>query len=277
MATVKPTMTATQINKYLKKYRDITFESGTYSLKKTLIVYSDTKIKCEPNVIFKREHGGRMLQLKVDASTTEYNGTHDVTWTGGKFVANTNSSSGIVIVICHCKNITFEDVTVDGCVALHSFEINSSQNVKINNCTIMNQTCREGEGYKEAIQIDFCYKGGLSITDATATSPCYDDWHCDNITISNCHFVNCPNGIGTHTVSEEADYHTNITIKDCTFTNIAKNAIRLLGMKKVNISGCVGKIVIDKVKKAHRSVGGKVTLAEYRRNAEVTIDNIVIA
>jgi len=277
MAIVKPSMTATQINKYLKKYRIITFESGTYILKKPLIVYSNTTINCQPNVIFRREHAGRMLLLDVDDSTTKYNGTHDVVWTGGKFIANTNSNDAIVIVICHCKNIKFENVIINGCVGLHSFEINSSQNVQIINCTMMNQTSREGEDHKEAIQIDFCYKGGLSLEGATERSPCYDNQHCDKILIDHCSFINCPNGIGTHTVSEKADYHTNIAIKDCTFTNIAKNAIRLLGMKKVSISGCNGKILIDKSRKGYKSSGDKVTLNEARRNVEVTIDNIEIA
>ena len=277
MASVRPSMTATQINKYLKNYREITFKAGTYNLKKPLVLYSNTKIICEPNVILKRDHSGRMMQVNVSPSTTKYNGAHDISWTGGKFVANTNSNAAIVIVVVHSKNITFDNVTVDGCVGLHSFEINSSKNVKITNCTIMNQTSREGENHKEAIQIDFCFKGGLGLEGATEKSPCYDDTHCQNITISDCKFINCPNGIGTHTVSYEEEYHTNIDIRNCTFTNIEKNAIRLLGMSKVTITDCVGKIVIDKAKKAHRSVGGKVTLDNYRYNNDVTINNITVA
>ena len=276
---IKPSMTIKQINKALKSSGEFLFKSGTYNLTKTMVIYSNTTVNCEPNVVFNRKHGGRMMQLFVDANTTKYNGTHDVSWSGGRFVANTNNSSGIVIVVCHCKNIKFNNVIVDGCVELHSFEINSSQHVTIKNCTIMNQTTKPDEPHKEAVQIDFCYKGGLSIKDATAESPCYDDTHCDDVTISNCKFINCPNGVGTHTVSEDEEYHTNITIKDCIFTNIGKNAIRLLGMKTVVVSGCSGdgKLLVDKTKKAHRSVGGKVTLPSYRYNIGVTINDVVIA
>ena len=136
-------------------------------------------------------------------------------------------------------------------------------------------TAKATEAHKEAIQIDYCYKGGLSITGATADSPCYDDTHCENITISNCEFVNCPNGIGTHVVSKGEDYHTGVTIKDCKF-DVEGNAIRLLGMKDVDVCGCGNvKIMVDRAKKAHTSTG-KVTLDNYRENRNVIIDSITI-
>lgn len=279
MATIKPGMTATQINKYLKKYREITIKAGVYDLKKTLILHSNTTIFCEDGVIFNRKHGGRMMQTYVTPDTTKYNGVHDVTWTGGKFVANTNSSSAIVIVIVHSRNIKLNNMEITGCRDLHSIEINSSKDVHVNHTSISNQTCREGEEHKEAIQIDFCFKGGLAIEGAVESSPVYDHTHCEGIVIFDCTFANVPNGIGTHSISEEEDYHTDIQIEQCDFNQIGRNAIRLLGMKNVSIDFCTGdgKIVVDKKKKAKKIGGGNVELKDYRLNQNVVIGDVTIA
>ena len=274
--TIKAGASAAKINKVLKQGGEIVIKKGTYDLDRTLTVYSGTIVTCEKGVVFNRKHGGRMLSTYINTSVGKYNGVHDVIWKGGTFKANTNSSAAIVIVICHAKNIVFDGVTIDGCINLHSFEINSSTDVKILNCTMKNQTFKKGEEHKEAIQIDYSYKGGLSITGATADSPCYDDTHCKGVEIGNCTFTNVPNGVGTHVVSEKEEYHTNIDIHDCTFTSIKKNAIRLLGMKNVTINNNVGAapVVVDKVSKAHTS-HGKVSIPT-RYNLNVTINDVLV-
>lgn len=277
MATIKPTMTMDEINASLLKNRKITFKAGTYKVTKPILVRSDTTITCEAGVIFKRAHKDRMLEFYSAPSTTKYTGTHDVTWTGGTFIASSNSGASNVIVLCHSKNITLKNITIDGCVGLHSIEINSSKKVKLVNCTIKNQTVTDDKEHKEAIQIDFAYKAGLSILGSKVNSPCYDGTHCDNIKIENCTFDNVPNGIGTHVVCESEKYHTDITIKDCKFNNIAGNAIRLLGCKNTTITNCPGKILIDKAKKGYKIDGTKVALTSNRCNVNVVVDNITVS
>ena len=278
MANIKSSMSMDQINSTLLKERTITFKAGTYKITKPMIVHSDTKITCEAGVIFKRYHKDRMLEFYSSPTTTKYNGTHDVTWTGGTFIASTNSGTSNVIVLCHSKNITLKNITIDGCVGFHSIEINSSKKIKVVNCTIKNQTIVDDKDHKESIQLDFAYKAGLSILGADKpTCTCYDLTHNDNITISGCTFDNCPNGIGTHTVCESEKYHTDIKIKDCKFTNISGNCIRLLGCKNVTINNSPGKIVVDKVKKGYGVSGTKVALSANRYNINVVVDDITIA
>ena len=279
MATViKPTMTIEKINKLLKNNRDIVFKSGTYELTSKLVAYSDTTITCEKNVVFKRMHDGRMLQLYVDKDTTGYNGTHNVTWIGGTFIANTNSGNANVIVVFHCKDIVLRDITIDSCVGLHSLEINASENVTVNRCKILNQTAKAGGDFREALQIDFAYKDGLSLgSKVPEDAPCYDGTHCKNLKISDCVFTNCPNGIGTHTVSYEEQYHEDIDIWGCDFNDIDKYAIKILGMKNVSVHNCLGGyIIVNKLKTAHKVVGGKVQLDDYRYNENVIIDNVSV-
>ena len=278
--TIKPGTSTKNINTILKNNKSIVFEPGVYNVTSTMIFYSNTTIKCKPGVIFKRQFGGRMLQPYIDINIGKYGGVHNVKWIGGKFIANTNSSQANVIILYHCNNIELNDIEVEGCIGLHSLEINSSKNVNVVNCKFYNQTANEGETFREAIQIDFAYREGLKINSAPLGSPCYDATHCNNITIKGCIFDNCPNGIGTHSIYEDyTKYHEKITIEDCKFTNIfCKAAIKLLAMKKVTIKNCTPecKIIINKLKTAHNLSGKKVKMEEYKYNYDIVIDNMEV-
>ena len=268
ITTITPGITAKKINKLFANGGDFLFKKGTYTLDKILTVHSNTSVVCEEGVIFERSHGGRILVTYVNKDTTGYNGVHGVSWAGGTFKADTNDSAGIVIAICHARVIAIHGVTIEGCVDLHSIEINSSKNVNIDGCKIKNQSFKIGEEHKEAIQIDYAYKGGLSIKGATADSPCYDDTHCDDIRIIGCVFTNVPNGIGTHVVSESEEYHTNLLIEKCTFEKVKGNSVRLLGMKNVNIINCDSPAIIfvDTSTKAHTNHGKVKIPTRYNKN-----------
>lgn len=279
MATVNSSMTTKKINKVLKENRSVTFKSGTYNIDTSLIVYSDTVVKCEKDVVFQRQFKGRMVQMFVEPTTTKYAGTHDVKWSGGTFKANTHEGNANVFVMFHCKNIDVSGVTIDGCRGLHSIEVNASSNVNIKDCKILNQTSKPKETFREAIQIDFANKDGLSISGAADNAKCYDGTHCKDVSISGCTISNCPNGIGTHTVGlDGTKFHTGISISNCRFNNINKYAIKILGMDGVTVSNCLGgKFIVNKIKTAHLLAGGKVDLPDYRYNSNVTIDNITFA
>lgn len=279
MATIKPDMTVDKINSYLKKYREITFKSGTYKITAPLTVYSDTNITCKDGVIFERQFDGRMVEFNTAITTTKYNGTHDVTWKGGTFLASTNKTDANVMVLFHCKNIMLKDITFDGCRGLHSLEVNSSIDVKISNCKFKNQSAKPDADFREALQIDFANYDGLKWHGAASTAKCYDGTHCKNVTINNCSFENCPNGIGTHTVCySPVAYHETIKINDCSFKDITNYGIKILGMKDVSIKNCPSaKILINKKNNGHKTSGEKMDLKDgYRYNSNVTIDNIKI-
>ncbi len=271
MADITPGMSTKEINAALKKYRKILFKNGTYKLVAPLVLYSSTTVQCEKDVLFSRKHEGRMLELYVTPDTTKYKGVHDIEWSGGSFVANTNSTAANVISLFHGKHIKFSDVRIWGCQGYHSIEINACKKVDLVSCSCEHQTAKDGGEYREAIQIDFANYDGLKIKNAKSTSPCYDGTHCCEITISGCEIKYCPNGIGTHTVSVDNSYHKAIKISTCNFEGIKGNDIQLFGMKDVNISCSFAHILIGTKTQAHRNEGGKVKLATPRHNKNVTI------
>ena len=272
-----------KINKALKENRQITFKSGNYRLTDCLILHSNTTVNCESGVRFERAHKGRMLQAYVTPDTTKYNGAHDIRWSGGTFVADTNSANANVITLFHAKNINFDGVSVKGCRGLHSLELNACRRVTIENCTFMGQSAKPDGGFREAIQIDFANLDGLAIPNADGKSPCYDGTHCKDIYIYSCSFYDVPNGIGTHTVSVAEDYHTNIVIDGCKFQNVTRNLIQVLGMKDVTITssevymssdsdeGNKEIIAVKTTATAHKNSGGKVKLSADRYNKNVTV------
>lgn len=275
MATIKPNFTIDKINQYFKKYKNITFKAGTYNITKMMTVYSGTTVTCEPGVLFKRLCKYQMLEMAASEDVTEYNGTHDVIWTGGIFKADTMAEDAIVIVLYHCKNITLQGIIVDGCRGYHSIECNSSANVLIKDCIFKNQTAIPGADYREAIQIDFAYQLGYPYR-GSVNAQANDGTHCRDITIKNCAFENVPNGIGTHTVCDKEKYHENINIMRCTFKCVS-NAIQLLSMKNVAISECdTGHIEVQKRNKGYNLQGDKVKLAKTRYNVNVRIEDVLI-
>ena len=279
MATIKPSFSVDKINQYFKKYRNITFKAGAYNITKMMTVQSNTKITCEPGVLFKRACRYQMLEMAASEDVTEYNGTHDVTWTGGIFKADTVAEDAIVIVLYHCKNITLQGIIVDGCRGYHSVECNSSANVLIKDCIFKNQTAIPGADYREAVQIDFAYQLGYPYR-GSVNAPANDGTHCRDITITGCAFDNVPNGIGTHTVYEKEKYHEHIYIRNCRFSCIKGNSIQLLSMKDVIIDyktfDNAANIVLGKRNKGYNLQGDKVKLTKTRYNVDVQIEDILI-
>lgn len=272
MATIKPDFTVDKINEYFKKYRNITFKKGTYNITKMMTIPSNTTVICEDGVIFKRSCRYQMLEMEASNTVKGYAGTHDVSWTGGTFLASTREEDAIVIVIYHCKNITFKNITVDGCRGYHSIECNSSENVVIDNCIFKNQTAIAGADYREAVQIDFAYQLGYPYRGGEPSAASNDGTHCHNIQITNCTFENVPNGIGTHTVYELEKYHENITISNCTFKNVQNYGIQLYGMKNVTIINCpTASIGVLEKTKGHKLTGEKVKLKKTRYNQNIII------
>lgn len=272
MYYIEPSFTTKQINKALKENRDITFKSGRYRLTDCLILYSNTKVTCEGWVAFCREHKGRMLQLNVSPETTAYSGTHDIIWKGGIFHADYRNENANVVSLFHGKNITLQDIQIQGCRGYHSIEINACRNVLVEDCVIFDQSSKEGETFREAIQIDFANKDGLATKNAKGTSPCYDGTHCQDITIKNSIIRNCPNGFGTHTVSVDLEYHKNIKLLNVEFLDIQGYAIQLFGVDGFFANTSVEiKSHIGIKTQAHLNSGGKTKLAVERGNKNVKL------
>ena len=278
---IEPSWTTKKINAALKrevlnKTKEIVFKLGNYNLTECLVLHSNTKVTCEKGVVFYRKHKGRMLELYVTPDTKAYKGVHDITWTGGTFLADSRSENANVISLFHGKNLTFENVRIEGCRGMHSLEINACKDVLIKGFSITNQSSKDNATYREAIQIDFANKDGLSMKGATGFSSCYDGTHCKNIEINDCYISDCPNGIGTHTVSTHG-YHKNVVITDC-WINVEHNAIQLFGFDGCVIDDChydECPVLIGTKDTAHLNYGGKDKLLEPKGNKNVTISRYV--
>ena len=159
---------------------------------------------------------------------------------------------------------------------MHSLEINACKDVLIKGFSIVNQSSKDNATYREAIQIDFANKDGLFMKGATGFSPCYDGTHCKNIEIYDCYISDCPNGIGTHTVSTHG-YHKNVVITDC-WINVEHNAIQLFGFDGCVIDDChydAHPVLIGTKDTAHLNYGGKDKLLQPKGNKNVTISRYV--
>ena len=271
MTTIKPSFTTKQINNALKKGGEIIFESGNYTLTDCLVLYSNTKVIARGATFF-RKYKGRMLQLYVTPDTTKYNGVHDVEWQGGKFFAESSPENANVISLFHGKSIYMYDMWVAGCRGMHSIEVNACKDIILIGSIIQNQSSKDGEEFREAIQIDFANYDGLKVKGAKPNSPCYDGTHCDTIYIKQCTIQNCPNGIGTHTVSKGNKYHKNITIESCSIRTKHKD-IKLYGFANCTIcaTNCCD-ILVGTKDTAHLNNGGKVGLSTPKRNKNIKIE-----
>ena len=272
MTAIKPSFTTKQINNALKKGGEIIFESGNYMLTDCLVLYSNTKVIAR-NASFIRRHKGRMLQLYVTPNTTEYNGVHDVEWHGGCFVADTSPENANVISLFHGKYICLDDIRIKGCRGMHSVEVNACQHIELHELVISDQSAKDGEEFREAIQIDFANYDGLKVKGAKPTSPCYDGTHCDDVYIKQCAITICPNGIGTHTVSKSNKYHKNVTIEGCSIGTKHKD-IKLYGFANCTIHATYcHDILVGTKDTAHLNNGGVVGLLPTpKRNKNIKID-----
>lgn len=272
MATIKPSFTTKQINNALKKGGEIIFESGNYMLTDCLVLYSNTKVIARGATFF-RKYKGRMLQLYVTPDTTKYNGVHDVEWHGGRFVANSSPENANVISLFHGKSIYMYDAYIQGCRGMHSVEINACKDIILIGSIISDQSAKDGEEFREAIQIDFANYDGLKVKGAKPNSHCYDGTHCDTIYIKQCSIQNCPNGIGTHTVSKCNKYHKNVIIEGCSVRTKHKD-IKLYGFDGCSIRSvdCCD-ILVGAKNTAHLNSEGKVELSTPKRNKHIMIDD----
>lgn len=278
MVKITPNMTTKSINNVLALGGKITFAAGTYNLSDTLILTSNSDIKCDGNVVFNKKTSKPMMMTKVTKNTTVFKGAHDITWEGGKFVGDTNSATSNMILLFHAKNVSFVGCTFTGCVGLHFVEINGCKGIKILNCNFSNHKTKSGKEHKESIQIDFANYDGVLYGDAGAKY--YDGTHCRDIVIYDCHFNNCRNGIGTHTVTYEDKHHKGITIDYCKMDGckLGGMGIKLLNMRDVTVSNCTienfdNGIYIYKSATGHLNHGGTTKLDSPKMCENITLTN----
>lgn len=202
----------------LNKRGTIYIPNGTYLITNSLAMYSNTHIIMDKGTVIKRNVDARfcILYSYYTASTTAYNGEHDITIEGGTLDLGTGYSlGGCGLGFQHCQNITIRDVTIKHVTAgYHCIDCGGSKNVRIENCIFTDHSTNALSA--EMVQIDRTAYGSFPIPASYPSegSACYDNTGCENVEICGCKFyVNkWSPAIGNHSqiaVHQHIDIHDN--------------------------------------------------------------------
>lgn len=254
------TKTYYMLSSYLRQLETLgggtlTLTAGTYNVPNVLYVPSNVTIKFNSGVVVNKNAttgtsamspSGTLFMLcapsvaENNKTYSGYNGVHDVKFIGSGNVtinlanAPANVPERCAFVLCHCKNISFENLKMTNIKGNgHFVELDASDTVTFTNCSFSNsQMISESNAINECINIDIPDKktGGFSQKWSS-----YDCTPNKNITVKGCTFDTVQTGVGTHSFTPDK-YHTSITIDSCTFKNCVKYAIQSLNWNGATIS-----------------------------------------
>ncbi len=136
-----------------------------------------------------------------------------------------NGRSAAAILLCHNYNVTFDNVHFKNHNGGHFIELDASRKVLIKNCVFKGYRV-PSSGSNEAINLDIPDKstGGF-----VRTWTKYDKTADDDIIIENNIFHNLTSAIGSHHYTD-GPWHTNVIIRNNSFSNISYYPIRVMQM-----------------------------------------------
>jgi hypothetical protein len=228
---------ATKIQNALNAARDagsgiVYIPAGTYNIQSTLQIFSGTTLYLTPKTTIFRQFATSPLIANgaFNASYSGYSGQSNIRIIGGIWESRGPAypiQPAMAMSIGHGTDIIIQDLTISNVGGYHAIEINSSKNVKVQNCRFVGFTDTGNRGYSEAIQIDLAGEGLFGWFGS------YDSTHCSDITVSDCYFSSSgtagttawPTGIGTHSFVAN-QYHKNIKLINNTFEGLTQYAIR---------------------------------------------------
>lgn len=209
----------------------ILIEPGTYTLTRSLRIYSNTYLYME-GVTFIQTKSLSANMIKVGDMSDKQSGyfyeniTIDGGTTGGFW--NENGNSNTAIKVGHASNFTMLNITVENSTDSHLMEVAGVNGLTLRGCTFKDQTLIS-QKYYEAVQLDYLITGHMS-------GYTTEDLANKNIIVDQCTFQNVPRGVGNHT-SILNSYLDNIQITNNTFINNNSCPIQLLSCTNAVISG----------------------------------------
>jgi hypothetical protein len=237
-AVAGETNSATKIQNALNAARDagsgiVYIPAGTYNIESTLQIFSGTTLYLTPRTVIFRQFATSPLLANgaFGASYSGYNGQSHIRIIGGIWESRGSAypiQPAMGMSIGHATDVIIQDLTISNTGGYHAIEINSSKNVRVENCRFVGFKDTGNRGYSEAIQVD--YAGSSSLFGWFGA---YDNTHCQDVVISNCYFgasgtagtTAWPTGIGTHSFLS-GSYHKDIKFINNTFENLTEYAIR---------------------------------------------------
>lgn len=208
----------------------IMIEPGTYTLTRSLSIYSNTCLYME-GVTFVQAKSSTGNMLRVGKSTEQQNGyfykniTIDGGTSGGIWDEDYNNHTALKVA--HTQNFTARNITVQNTIDGHLMEVAGVNGFSLIDCTFQNQLL-DATRYTEAVQFDVLVSKHLSGYTSEDLTNC-------NILISGCTFSNVPKGIGSHTLILN-NYMSNIEITNNTFVNNTCAAIDFVAATNCTIS-----------------------------------------
>ncbi|MCH5268912.1 MAG: hypothetical protein J1E62_11320 [Lachnospiraceae bacterium] len=225
----------------------ITVTAGTYPVTNNICIPSNVTLNLQNGVTFykagttsKDVAYAKAIFTLVPPSkdgtkktVSGYNGSHNVTIKGsGNVIINcVNVKNAMAIVMGHARNVTIRGITCLNQYGTHFIELNSSNNVTVENCTFKGFTPSNQKSHKECINIDGTDEntGGFRYNWSA-----HDKTTCKTVTIRNNTFQNVGTAIGSHTYSAAGKtqlYHENVKIYGNEVNGTYNAAIRALNWK----------------------------------------------
>ena len=252
----------TKIQNALNAARDagsgiVYIPAGTYNIQSTLRIYTGTTLYLTPRTVMFRQFANTAMLVNGDsgASYSGYGGQSHIRIIGGIWESRGQAypiDPAMGISIGHATDIIIQDLTISNIGGFHAIEINSSKNVRIQNCRFVGFVNTGSRGYSEAIQIDLAKSSGVF-----GAFGAYDNTPCEDVIIQGCYFgasgtagtTSWATGIGTHSYTATY-YHKYCKFINNTFDGLTEYAIRTFNMysdlliKENIIKNCFGGIAI---------------------------------
>lgn len=166
----------------------------------------------------------------IKNSVSGYNGSQNVTLQGDTnvIIDCDNVLNSMAIIMGHARNIVIRNIAFTNEYGSHFIELNSSQNVTVENCSFTDFRIYDNKSHKEAINVDTTDSNNQGFNYDWSS---HDRTACDTVNINNCMFTNMGAAVGSHTYSvttaNQQIYHENVTIQNCKVNQTYNAAVRM--------------------------------------------------
>jgi len=189
---------------------------GTYALVSGLLrINARTRLTLSPGATILRKQTDGLITNEAESQPGAYNGNGSIVIEGGIWDANADEvpAAASAMGICHATNVTIRDLAIWDVSGYHAIELNSMNDVLLDNCKFRGFYDPGDRNFSEAVQID------AAIDETTGFAP-YDGTVCDDIEVRSCWagpsatkgMQSWPRLVGTHSVP--ATWHRNIRVHD---------------------------------------------------------------